>query len=304
MKTSFFTKFARRPVLRLPLEMDAAIGTFLGGLHKSIVAGSGFEFKRLRPYDSADNPRVIDDIRAASFSEDPELEPLSREYHDERRVSFFFLIDLKETTDTPLQKQDHAALLFWFFALSAFETHDPLRIVGFSRTEAIDSGFVTSEEEAEEFFMSVVQGRGPRPEPLSGGDIFSHVAGFSLSDAMLIMVSDFTDSWKKELRSLRKIGLSEHNICAAFFALDEWTGFSSGGYGMTVRDPRSGEMRYRSENELLVLKKKNEAHFAAISKSIRPLAIPFLTFPLLEDPMESMRRQMVRLEFTHFKPYS
>ena len=299
MKTSFFTKFTQRPALRLQLEMDAVISAFLGGLHKSIAAGSGFEFKRLRPYDPADNPRVIDDVRAASFSEDPELEPLSREYHDERKISFFFLIDSRESMRVPVKKQEDTAILFWLIALSAFEAHDPLHVFGFSSTEVIVSDILTSEEETEDFFMSVEMGCGPRSELLSGGNIFSHIAGLSLSDAVIIVVSDFRDTWKHELLSLRRLGLSENNISVAFFALDEWAGFSASGYGMTVRDPITDRMRYRSANEFRLLRKKNEEHFAEIQKSVRSLAIPFLSFSLIEDPLESMRRQLIHSGFAY-----
>ena len=297
MQTSFFTKFAKRPTLRLQLELESVISKFSGGLHRSVISGVGLEFKRLRPYDPSDSPTVIDDVASARYSEDPELEPLSREYYAERPISVIFLLDVDYTMEAPSEKYEHAATLFWLFALSAFEPHDLFRILCFRRGEMADSDFLTNEEAVEEWFASWSKGRGPRFERLQSGNIFAHLAGWSLRDAVVILVSDFSWDWARELRSLRQLGVHDNNIRVVFFALDEWADYISTGYGMSLRDPRTGTVCHYTDEELLELRAAHEEHVERIRSGIRPLGIPLVTIPLLAEPLALIQRKFSQMGY-------
>lgn len=299
MKTSFFTEVIPRVHREFRLEIERVLAQFRPGTHRSSLRSFGVEFRGFKQFELSDPQSAVDYVASERVSENPEFEPVSRSYHPERAISVFFLLDIRDSMEEPLKKMEYAAVFLWVFALSAFKSQDQFRIVLFGDTPLCDSGRIYEEGGVIDFFRHAAEQRKFNIQSPATSDVFSYINGLSLRDTVLFTVSDFVESWENELRSLRRLGLSEHNMCAVFFALDEWSGFSSGGYGMTVRDPHTGQMRYRSENELMLFKKKNEAHFAAIRKSIRPLVIPFLTFPIIEEPFESIRRQLVRLEFVY-----
>ncbi len=297
MQTSFFTEFAKRPTLRLQLELEEVISKFSGGLHRSIISGAGLEFKRLRPYDPADSPTVIDDVASARHSEDSELEPLSREYYSERPISVIFLLDVNDAMGRPSKKYECAAGLFWLFALSAFEPHDPFRILCFREREIVDSDFLANEEAVEEWLASWSMGRGPRREPLRGGNIFVHLASWSLQDAIVILVSDFSRDWSGELRSLRQLGVHDNNICVIFFALDEWMDCVPSGYGASLRDSRTGAVRHYTDEELVELRAAHEEHLKRIRLNLRPLGVPLVNIPLLSNPVALIQRKFLQMGY-------
>ena len=87
------SSFKKKPSVLIKLEIEQVISQFFVGLHQSILGGRGLEFKRLRPYDPADSLAARDDAASAKISEDPDLEPVSRDYYAERVISVYFLLD-------------------------------------------------------------------------------------------------------------------------------------------------------------------------------------------------------------------
>ena len=225
------------------------------------------------------------------------MEPLSREYYSERRISVIFLLDVNDTMGIPSRKYEHAAVLLWLFALSAFGPHDPFRILCFRDKHVVDSGFLTDEEMIEGWFTSCSKGHAYRWEPLQGGNIFTHLAGWSLQDAVVILVSDFSRDWKRELRSIRQLDVYNNNIHIVFFALDEWVDWISTGYGASLKDPQTGTIRHCADEELLEFRAAHEDHLGRIRSNLRPLGVPLIILPLLTDPVILIRWKFFQMGY-------
>lgn len=296
MRTSSF--FAKKPSGLMRAKIGQVLNEFRDGVHRSIFTGKGIEFKRLRPYNPlVDRPTAIDDMASHRLSEEPEFEPYSRVRYAPKRISALVLLDTSEAMLAPAVKEEQAALLFWFFALSAFKFYDRFRVIAYAHRPLQDSDWLSGEDELADFFMRYHNLTKPPQRLLSFASVFSYLLHLELHDTVIFVISDFACAWNQEQVFLRGLGLRERNIKLVFCAIDEWEEFTPLPYAITMRDPRTGHRREYCREELRELKSKALAHLAAIEESLRPLGALFIRIPILADPLSIVRRALRRLEF-------
>lgn len=270
------------------LKIDKVIGSFHDGVHRSAMSGGGIEFRGIRPYDPSDRPSQIDWGASARLS-GSNLELVSRDYYPEREISVICVVEDSSSMHVPQKKREHAAALSWLFAISAFKYHDLFKFARFSSQEVCATQWVRRED-------SLLASRHEHFR----GSLFFYLLNLAVKNTLLVVISDFGPHWKEEYTQLRRLDLQTQNIRCLFFALDEWAGFTPSSFGATFLDPVSRVTR------VLNLGKKGGAHreqmeqkirFDEISRLIRPLGIPFITVPLLEDPLLGVRRGLLKLGF-------
>lgn len=295
MRTSFFKGHDIRPSVRLRLEIDRVVARFRFGIHRSVMSGFGMEFRGFKPYESSDPPNAIDYLASERLSQEPEFEPVVRQYHPEKEIGVVFLLSAEESMSLPAQKISHALELLWLFALSAFKHRDRFRIILFGECPLYDSGWLLREDQIENFF-GVLAREGDRAVGQSKNvDIFSHLSSLPLFDAMAVVVSDFTLSWEKELLALRRLEIIEKNIKVMMLALEEWGGFLPLSFGLSLRDPRDKIVRHYSKSDVAELAAQARQHFERIRQGVRALAVPFIEVPLLQSPVRTVERAFLRM---------
>ncbi|MDO8591144.1 MAG: hypothetical protein Q7R65_04185 [bacterium] len=295
MQASSF--FSKKPSGIMRVEIDRVVAEFRGGVHRSVFSNKGIEFKRLRQYSSLDKPTAIDDMASSRLSEDPVLEPYSRIPYAAKKISVVILFDIGDTMRAPSAKEDRAAKLFWFFALSAFKHYDLLRVIPYSETPLGDSEWVSGEDELIEFFARYALMSMPSPRFLRFRSVYSYLTHLELHDAAVFIISDFSHPWAEEESFLRRLNVRERNIKLIFFAIDDWEEFVLSGYAITMRDPRTGRMREYSSGELQEKRMSALAHLAGIEEGLRHLGATFIRIPLLADPLLIVRQVFRRIGF-------
>ena len=296
MRTSFFTVSFERPNARLRLVLERVIAKFRHGIHRSTHASStGIEFRGFKPYEPSDPPGAIDYFASERFSDEPELMPVVRMFHPEREIGVVFLLDISETMRVPQKKFLCALEVLWLFALSAFKFHDRFRIVFFDETPRYDSGWLFTEDAVVEFFSSFSRGKIQKLKV--SHNIFSYLAGLSLSDTMIPIVSDFAVWDKAGLGAVRRLNLFERNIKPVFVVLDEWEGFCTSGYTIKLRDPRTANIRNYSPGEVAELVRVARESLSDLRDKVRPLSVPFIEVPLIADAVSVVQNAFLRMGY-------
>lgn len=297
MQTSFFKDFASRPSARLRLEIDRVIARFRFGIHRSAMTGFGMEFRGFKPYESSDPPNAIDYFASERLSQDPEFEPVVRQYHPEKEMGVVFLLSAEESMGVPAHKVSHALELLWLFALSAFKHRDRFRIILFREYPLYDSGWLLSEDQTENFFGALTREESRAVGQSKNTDIFSYLVGLPLLDIMAVVVSDFTSSWERELQALRLLETVGKNIKVVMLSLDEWIGFRPSPFGLALRDPNHKVIRYYYDSEVAELVMEARQHLEKIKRSVKSLAIPFIEVPLLQSPVHTVEKAFLRMGY-------
>jgi uncharacterized protein (DUF58 family) len=286
-----------KPAARLPLKIRKVITSVYTGVHHSLLSGKGLDFKGFRPYRSSDNPLHIDDSVSERISSMPDLEPWVRTYYTERTIQVICILDTRPSMTAPIRKQEYATELIWLFALSAFENHDPFRLICFHPTWSYDSGWNSSEEHFKMFLRALSQQRVRAFPPKKNLDMFGLLAPLQLRDTLVIGISDFTMPWDREMESLRRLNMPKRNIRAILCGLDEWKGFSSQSYGVTFVDPDAQVFHQddlREEGDTDRRRQKAQDRFQAITQAARSRSTIFIPVPLLEDPVTVVKRTFPR----------
>lgn len=295
MRTSSF--FAEKPSSLMRVKIDRIVAEFRGGIHRSVLSGKGIEFKRLRPYSPLDPPTAIDDMASSRLSEDPILEPYSRVRYTTKQVSTLVLLDVGETMRTPQIKEERAALVFWFLALSAFKYLDRLRVVPYALHPLDDSGWVDREDELTEFITRYGALLNPLARFSSARSVYSYISRLELHDTAIFVLSDFVCSWNDEPAELGRLGSRERNVKLVFCIVDEWEEFTPSGYSIRLYDPRRGSIREYSSGELDEMRTTALAKLAALEENLRPLGVTLIRFPVLCDPFFILKQSLRRLGF-------
>lgn len=297
MQTSFFKGFASRPSARLRLNIDRVVARFRFGIHRSAMVGFGMEFRGFKPYEFSDPPNAIDYFTSERLSQDPEFEPVVRQYHPEKEMGVVFLLSAEESMGVPACKVSHALELLWLFALSAFKHRDRFRIILFREYPLYDSGWLFGEDQTEDFFGALAREENRAVHEPKNIDIFSYLAGLPLLDIMAVVVSDFTSSWERELQALRRLEAVEKNIKVVMLSLDEWIGFRSSPFGLALRDPNRKIIRYYYGSEVVELVMGARQHLEEIKRGVKSLAVPFIEVPLLQSPVRTVEKVFLRMGY-------
>lgn len=298
MRISSF--FAKKPSNLMRVEIDRVVNEFLGGVHRSIFSMKGIEFKRLRPYSIIDRSTAIDDMASSRLSEDPILEPYSRVPYAEKKISIVALLDIEDAMRAPKIKEEHAAKIFWFLALSAFKYCDFLRVIPYSRLHFEDSGWLSGEDELIEFFTRYSALSSPNPRFLHFHSVYSYLNSIELRDAAVFIISDFSNSWFGNELNFKRIDILERNVKFVFFAIDEWGEFiPPARYSMAMRDYRIGSAREYSFEELYERRNAALEYFNKIEGNLRSFGALFIRIPLLDEPLLVVRRAFRRLPHLH-----
>lgn len=293
MDASFFPE---KPSELLRLKIERVLFQIRGGIHKSKVKGEGPEFRGFRPWDPSDNPARIN--YPASYKISPELDEIVvRTSHGEKRISVVAILDWRVTMGYPLRKLEHAAALFWLFALSAFKEQDRFRAIVVLDDSLVDSGWILGENALEGFWEEVLVQREPDAAILHQGiGPVSLLAESRLGDAFLAVISDFCAPWDKEIEALDWLGMRARNVKGVLIALDEWLGFESGGYGVDLRDPRTGAVCRMSPENIRAAVRNSERRLTALEERISHHPISLFRIPLICDPIAEFLRVSMGLE--------
>lgn len=292
-----FSHALEEPSAYVRIEIEKVFSRFRGGVHKSAIAGSGIEFRSLRPYDPSDSFRAIDALASARFSDNPDLEPLSRTYMSEHEVAMTVVLDIGESMRIPPQKQIHGSRILWLFLLSAFRYGDRARVILYDDDAVFDSEWLYREESMREFALLLVQGS-EQFRVKATRDVYAHLGHLSLRDSLVAMISDFCITWDYQADALRRIGGANQNVRFFLIALDEWVGFTPFNLGITMRDPRALKSimaTMRSGSEVGRMADAAAAHVAHIEESVHALSIPVLRVPLIRDPLDSIFHSLMRM---------
>lgn len=293
--SSFFTK---KTTGLMRSKINQIISEFHSGVHRSVFTGRGIEFKGLRPYNPiVDTPTAVDDMASHRLSDEPELEPYSRVHYYPKRISVIVLLDVGASMNIPSVKEEQAALLFWFMALSAFKHNDYFRVITYDLKPLGDSGIVVGEDELVSFFSCHNDIIRPSQYFSRFNSVYSYLSRCDLHDTVIFVISDFAYEWNKELLFLRNVGMRERNIKLVFCALDEWEEFSPSSYSMAIYDPRLGRAREYCPEELIEIKSKASAHLLSIEESVRPLGAIFVKISILADPLSVLKQSLRRIGF-------
>lgn len=287
----------KKPSGDLRLKISRVINSFYGGIHRSVLGGRGSEFKGLRPYDPADNPRDIDWPASAKFSERPDLEPISRTHHPERRISVVLAIDVSPSMSFPARKFESAFELLWLFLLSAFRYRDRAKIIFFGNDLLADSGWL-NDESASEFFLE----KHFRPEARGLGNPFlgltRQVVEINLFDSLFVLISDFAFANANTSELFRRLDFQKRNVTSLAIFLDEWEGFDSVRHGILLKDPESektfpADMRKNSSLSKMAEEARRSAENIALG--LRPAGFSFIGLPLIGDTLALAKHEISKL---------
>lgn len=289
--------FPKKPSDSLRLEISRVIGSFYGGIHRSVLGGRGSEFKFFRPYEPADNLRDIDWSASAKVSENPDLEPVSRVYNPERKISVVLAIDLSPSMSFPSKKFEAALELLWLFFISAFRYRDRTRLVFFGGDRIVDSSWLL-DEGALEFFMEKHFCPYKKTPDCPLTDLASHLAKLRLSDPLFVLISDLSFDCKGAPDLFRRLDFQKRNINGLVFWLDEWEGFSPARHGIILKDPESGQnlradMRRNSTFSKMAEKAVLSAQNTALG--LRPAGLFFIGLPLVADTLFLAKQEVLKI---------
>ena len=287
------------PIGLLRIEIERVLAQFRSGIHRSVSAGHGMEFKMVRPYDASDSPSVIDYIVSARVSEEPELQPMSRVYYTEKEISVVVVIDVGESMALLPRKIEQMHMILWLFALSAFRYHDRFRVISFADEHARDSDWIHDAGTLEDM-MARDSFALDDADGTYRGNIFSYLAQLEMRDMVLVVISDFAAPWDREPEMLRRMGVFEHNITVIVFAIDEWSDARPHPYGVRLFDPKDSSVVFddmRAGGELSIRARAAVAHLQRIEQSIIPLSGVFVRIPILSDPLRVARNVFTRMGF-------
>lgn len=288
----------KRPNILVKLEIQKVLTRFRSGIHRSLVGGSGHEFKSFRPYDPSDPLRVIDTAIAARFSDHPDIEPMSRTYYAEKEIITVFVLDCGNSMNIPPRKMEHAARLCWLFALSTFRYGDRFRLIPFCGQTVYDSFWISNEDILEEFCKKMQDSATLVSSIPWTDNVFSYLVQLSLHDAAIIVVSDFCGQWDEHIAAFRLLGLHENNVQPMLIALDEWHGFTTCAYGTTVYDPvtrRIAVLDMRKVGDMARYADRARQHFSDIAHHARSLGISFIPIPLMADPVDAVYKAFLKM---------
>lgn len=288
----------KRPDILLRLTLEKVLVQFRGGIHRSVKEGLGIELKSFKPYDPSDPLRSIDAFVSARVSENPEIEPISRVYYQQKEIATVVLLDVGDSMTIPPRKEEHAAKILWLFALSTLRYGDRFRIIPFEQSAVFDSLWIGDENTAEQFIENIGTSRGLFHRVRGVADAFSYLTQLSLRDTIIVIISDFCMKWETRLSSLKQLGVHEHNIRFVLLALDEWDGFVPQKYGMRVYDPLTHKSRMVSMDSHGDMARRAEMarrHVSEIADSIRPLGAPLISISLLSDPLATVAKAFLKL---------
>lgn len=288
--------FGKKLLREVRIEVGKISAGFRVGVHRSIMRGRGLTFKGLKPYEDGDSLVEVDWTTSARLSyEDTEL--VSRIHEPERTLSVVVLLDDGISMSHPPKKQECAAFLLWLFAASAFKHQDKFRCVFFSSESPVSSEWLTREESLEEFFLNA-----EHPQYQSHhANLQLFLAELRLHDALIAVVSDFWgDEWRNDAFRFRHLASVEKNIRLAYFALDEWSGFTPVSFSAALRNPFGGSSRLfslRSGEEAAAQREAQQSCFAAAKKALRVGGAPFIPIPIFEDFPRHVYRELLKCGF-------
>ena len=289
----------QKPANLLRLEIEKVLAQFRTGIHRSVIASHGMEFKMVRPYDASDSPSVIDYMVSARVSEEPELQPMSRVYYTEKEISVVVVIDAGKTMSVPARKIEQMVTIFWLFALSTFKYHDRFRVISFSDEHTRDSDWIRDEGTLEDYVMHESLDIDNTANSRYG-NVFSYLAELEMRDMVLVVISDFAAAWNTQPEMLRRLGIVENNIKMIIFALDEWSDVRPHPYGIRFFDPKNNELVFEdmlADGDLSIRARAAAAHLKQIEQSIAPLSGICIKIPLLADPLVVARKEFTRMGF-------
>ena len=277
-----------KSVPHIKFKIRRVINDFRSGIHHSIMSGKGMDFKGIRAYDPSDSLTQVDWFASARLSDD-DTELVSRDYHPEREVAVVCVVDNGHSMETPEQKKQHARILTWLFAFSAFKNRDRFRIVLPSASRIQSSEWIWHEEGFDSIVWSTEH-----------TDLFPFLAGLDLANTLLVFISDFGPDWVDEAPRLRRLDPYGRNIKSIFLALDEWSGFKPTNYSITFHNPGENDMQrmdLRFGGSAEQESQEQRKRFAKIASSIRPFGVPFIPISLLDDPLKGARRALIKEGF-------
>ncbi|OGZ98980.1 MAG: hypothetical protein A3C07_03830 [Candidatus Sungbacteria bacterium RIFCSPHIGHO2_02_FULL_47_11] len=280
--------FLQKPSRLVRLEIGRVIEEFKSGIHGSALSGPGVEFHKLREYEPADQLSQIDWMASARISED-DSEFLSREFLPEREIGVICAIDDSQTMRQLPRKQECATTLMWLFALSAFQFQDKFRLVLFGDEGVRSSDWVYGEEDLERVFWEKSSARLP-----------AFVRDLNPKNTLIVVISDFNQFSVDSVRQLMRVSWSEKNLRSIFFGLDEWTGFRAHAWSASFFDPVSRAiriLRLGRRGDVSEEAKAQEDLFSEVRKIIRPFQIPFISVPLIAEPLKEVRRGLLKEGF-------
>jgi uncharacterized protein (DUF58 family) len=226
----------------LRLEIGRVLAGFVGGLHRSVIKASGAEFLSLRPHQHSDAFHQIDWMASARLSDDG-LNLVTRELAPERSIRVLILADESVTMCTPRRKAACAQSLVDLFALSAFESDDPVKVIGFNGTTGlVNSEWIQNEEGLNTFLCAMdheVKRLGLRAPAKTLAALFDEL---KLENTLVVVITDVTRLSAFPLRDLRSIDAGEKNVRIVAVVLDEWSGFVPSDNLLVVRHPETGKM--------------------------------------------------------------
>ena len=82
--------------------------------------------------------------------------------------------------------------------------------------------------------------------------------------------------------------------------LDEWTGFRTHAWGASFFDPVSRAirvLRLGRRGDVSEEAKAQKDFFSEVQKTIRPFQIPFISIPIIGDPLKEVRRGLLKEGF-------
>lgn len=287
-----------KPSILVRLEIEKVLARFRSGIHRSLVGGSGSEFKSFRPYDPSDSLRSLDATASARFSEHPDLEPMSRTYYAEKEIATIVLLDCGDSMKIPSRKEEHAACILWLFALSTFRYGDRFRLIPFRENAILDSLWIGDGDTLEQFLREMRSSIALSFRVPWAHDAFSYLAHLSLRDAIVVIISDFCEQWDERINALRLLGIHEHNIHPVMIALDEWHGFTCQEYGTVLHDPitdRKTTLNMRKGGDMAQYANQGRHHLLSIKESVHPLGIPLIITPLITDPLATVYKAFLKM---------
>jgi len=281
--------FPKKPGKRIRIKIERVISGFQGGIHKSAVSGIGMEFRGIRPYDPADSLAHIEWLASARLSED-DFSLVTKEFNPEREISVVCALEDQPSMGTPPRKQEHAAMLSWLFALSAFKYRDPFRFIRFSPDSISTTEWVRDEESLNASPVEQVK-----------QNLFAYLSELNFANALLVIISDFNSHWHREYTKLRYLNPQKQNIRCLFIALDEWEGFKTSDHSIAFRNPENKGIKIfnlRKGGEAEQEVEQHRKHILSLKKNLRPLSTPLISLPLIDDdPLHGIRRELLKLGF-------
>lgn len=268
----------------LKLEIDKVLERHRSGIHKSRIIGSGIDFRSIRERDPSDPISKIDRVSSSRGPYHPILRPVVRTHYAPKEQLVFIVVDAGITMEDPPKKLECAARILWLLAYSAFSVKDSFRLLLRSEKNFVDSGRVRSVDSLREVLMRIGDDRLISSETHP----YLYIDRPPLTDATVVVISDFCRGPWTEFSELQYLTADERNVRLIFFLLDEWSGRKACGYGMTMRDSISDRFSYFDDKALDRMQSISWERQEQIRKKADSISAFAVTVSILFDPIETV----------------